>query len=53
MVNNLVDEGDENERSLSEARDYKFIDGDDQKSFSMSIHHMFCIYGILLTHMTY
>ena len=33
MVNNLVDEGDENERSLLEARVYEFIDGDDQKSF--------------------
>ena len=29
MVNNLVDEGDENERSLLEARVYEFIDGDD------------------------
>ena len=29
MINNLVDEGDENERSLSEARVYEFIDGDD------------------------
>ena len=33
MVNNLVDEGDENERSLSEARVYEFIDGDDRKLF--------------------
>ena len=33
VVNNLVDEGDENERSLLEARVYEFIDGDDQKSF--------------------
>ena len=33
MVNNLVDEGDENERSLSETRVYEFIDGDDRKSF--------------------
>ena len=29
MINNLVDEGDENDRSLSEARVYEFIDGDD------------------------
>ena len=28
MVNNLVNEGDENERSLSEARVYEFIDCD-------------------------
>ena len=28
MVNNLVDEGDENEGSLTEARVYEFIDGD-------------------------
>ena len=33
MVNNLVDEGDKNERSLSEARVYEFIDGDDRKLF--------------------
>ena len=33
MINNLVNEGDENERSMSEARVYEFIDGDDQKSF--------------------
>ena len=29
MVNNLVDEGDENERSLLEGRLYDFTDGDD------------------------
>ena len=33
MINNLVNEGDETERSLSEARVYEFIDGDNQKSF--------------------
>ena len=29
MINNLVDEGDETERSLLEARVYEFIGGDD------------------------
>ena len=33
MINNLVDEGDETKRSLSEARVYEFIDGDDRQSF--------------------
>ena len=29
MINNLVNEDDETERSLLEARVYEFIDGDD------------------------
>ena len=33
MINNLVDDGDENEGSMTEARVYEFIDGDDRKSF--------------------
>ena len=33
MINNLVNEGDENEGTLTEARVYEFIDGDNQKSF--------------------
>ena len=54
MVNNLVDEGDENERSLLEARVYDFIDGDYQKSFLrkypphvLYLWHIAYIYAIL------
>ena len=49
MVNNLVDEGDENERSLSEARVYEFIDGDDQKSFL----HKHPLHILYLWHIAY
>ena len=31
MINNLVDDGDENEGNMTEARVYEFIDGDDRK----------------------
>ena len=34
MINNLVEDGDENEGSMTEARVYEFIDGDDRKSFT-------------------
>ena len=33
MINNLVDDGDETEANMTEARVYEFIDGDDRKSF--------------------
>ena len=33
MINNLVDDGDEYEANMTEARVYEFIDGDDRKSF--------------------
>ena len=33
MINNLVDNGDKNEGSMTEARVYEFINGDDRKSF--------------------
>ena len=33
MINNLVDDGDKNEGSMTEARVYEFIDGDKGKSF--------------------
>ena len=33
MINNLVNEGDENKGTLTEARVYEFIDGDNRKSF--------------------
>ena len=33
MINNLVDDGDENEGSMTEARVYEFINGDNGKSF--------------------
>ena len=33
MINNLVDDGDENEGNMTEARVYEFIDSDDRKSF--------------------
>ena len=33
MINNLVDDSDENEGSMTEARVYEFINGDDRKPF--------------------
>ena len=33
MINNLVNNGDENEGNMTEARVYEFIDGDNRKSF--------------------
>ena len=33
MINNLVDDGDENDSNMTEARVYEFIDGEDRKSF--------------------
>ena len=33
MINNVVDDGDDNEGNTTEARVYEFIDGDDRKSF--------------------
>ena len=53
MINNLVDEGDENEGTLLEARVYEFIDGDNQKSFLHKQTSHILIYGILLPHLTY
>ena len=51
MVNNLVDEGDENERSLSEARVNEFIDGDDQKSFLWELPpHVLYLWHIAYTY---
>ena len=52
MVNNLVDEGDEND--LCQRQEFmNSLMVMTKNHFSMSIHHTFCIYGILLTHMTY
>ena len=33
MINNLIDDGEETEANMTEARVYEFIDGDDRKSF--------------------
>ena len=33
IINNLVDNGDDNEGNTTEARVYEFINGDDRKSF--------------------
>ena len=51
MINNLVDDGDENEGSMTEARVYEFIDGDDRKSFLCKLPaHVLYLWHIAYTY---
>ena len=53
MINNLVDDSDDTEGNITEARVYEFIDGDDRKSFLRERPPHVLFFGTLRIHMTY